>query len=60
MTEQIILLLLILGTALLLFSLERIPADVVALGVLMSLISGVGPHRRGRNMRPGYPALYRR
>ena len=38
MTEQITLLLLILGIALVLFSLERIPADVVALGVLMSLI----------------------
>ncbi|HXW01321.1 MAG TPA: SLC13 family permease [Anaerolineae bacterium] len=38
MTEQIMLLLLILGIALLLFSFERIPADVVALGVLMSLI----------------------
>jgi di/tricarboxylate transporter len=38
MTEQITLLLLILGLALVLFSMERIPADVVGLGVLLSLI----------------------
>jgi di/tricarboxylate transporter len=38
MTEQITLLLVILGIALVFFSVERIPADVVALGVLLSLI----------------------
>ena len=38
MTEQIALLLFILAASLVLFSLERVPADVTALGVLLSLI----------------------
>ncbi len=38
MTVQIAILLAIFGIALVLFSLERIPADVIALGVLLSLI----------------------
>jgi di/tricarboxylate transporter len=38
MTESIALLLAILAASLILFSLERVPADVTALGVLLSLI----------------------
>jgi di/tricarboxylate transporter len=38
MTIQIFLLLIIIGISLILFSFERLPADVIALGVLMALV----------------------
>jgi di/tricarboxylate transporter len=38
MTEQIVLLLSIIGVSLALFSLERLPADIVALGILLTIV----------------------
>jgi di/tricarboxylate transporter len=38
MTEQIVLLLSIIGVSLALFSLERLPADIIALGILLTLV----------------------
>ena len=38
MTEQIALLLSIIGVSLALFSLERLPADIIALGILLTLV----------------------
>jgi di/tricarboxylate transporter len=38
MTEQIALTLVVLATAIVLFSIERFPADVIALGILLTLI----------------------
>jgi len=47
MTIQIGLLLFIIGVALVLFSLERLPADVLALGILLTLIlTGLLPSER--------------
>ena len=47
MTAQIVLLFAIIGVSLTLFSLERLPADVVALGTLLSLIlTGLLPVER--------------
>jgi len=46
MTGQIALLLIVIGVALVLFSLERLPADVIALGILLVLIlTGLLPLR---------------
>ena len=43
--SQIALLLFIIGAALVLFSLERLPADIIALGILLTLILAHSPLR---------------